>query len=300
MLHPYSHGDLPWICAVLPISILTCGSEPGCRIHLWSDKCQGEVTILFVLAEFDRITFSSLLLPLLVPLDGSSALIQTLILTASSFSSSALVYHHLPASQCLSFALPIARKLNRKHPRLEPMLRDSKPNCWCFVSMTSESALFCQGLGLFTVVKGQMQNFYTSLAIAIHHAKDHESDKITKKALPSQNPLQLFSTWTISLCMWGCMHKNSRETFPSHLTWSKNIFFPFLLHSYRAMKCKDFWPHFDTNNPFNTLNFLNNFFNAPLSHAIDFTATIAVLLSDKSCFTRLKGWKSISEFLTGS
>lgn len=116
------------------------------------------------------------------------------------------------------------------------------------------------------------------------YSKDHESGKIAKEVLSSQNHLQLLSAWTISLCMWGCMHKNSKETIPSHsLTHKKTQ--DFFSHSYRDMKFKDFLPHFEPNNPFYTLNLLNHCFNTPLSH--DFTATIAVLSSDESCFTGL-------------
>lgn len=74
---------------------LTCGSGPGCRIHLWSDKCQAEVITPFVLAEFYGIPFSSFFPPVLVPVGGSPALIHIdsllLPLLFSSLSSSASI-----------------------------------------------------------------------------------------------------------------------------------------------------------------------------------------------------------------
>lgn len=178
------------------------------------------------------------------------------------------------------------------------ILQGSKPNCWYLVSMTSDSALFYQRLWLFTVIKGQMKNFYTSvLVIAI------------QKTMKVARSLRKFCLHRII-----CSYFQLRQYSSAHgvactklqgkksllLTWNKEFFFPIVLHSYRAMKCKDFWTHFEPNNSFFTPNFLNHCFNTHLSHAIDFAATIAVLSSDESCSTRLARWKSISESPTGS
>lgn len=151
------------------------------------------------------------------------------------------------------------------------ILQGSKPNCWCFVSMTSDSALFYQRLWLFTTIKGQMQNFYT-LAMTIQ--KTMKVARLLKKLYLHRNLCSYFQ-----LRQYPCACGGARTKTPgkhSHLTYLKQgFFFPFLLHSYRAKKCKDFWPCFDINNTFYTPNFINHCFNTHLSHTIDFTGTIA-------------------------
>lgn len=77
----------------------------------------------------------------------------------------------------------------------------------------------------------------------------------------------------------------AEDTFPSHLFWASKF-----LHSLyvpaQPWNANCIWGLFDSNNPFYSLNLLNHRFNTPsLSHAIDFTATIAALSSDESFFT---------------
>lgn len=92
--------------------------------------CAAEVIIPFVLAECDRIPFSSFS-PQFCYLWMAALLLY--IMTASFFSSSSsLVYHHLPVSQFF-FALPIAHKLNRKRPRLDP----------CWIALVARYFLHC-------------------------------------------------------------------------------------------------------------------------------------------------------------